>query len=68
MTPEKPFKKITKCICPNCEKEHTKKIHWIGIGTPKKYCLKCAKTSNISELTPNSGSSKQKDHHFYGVE
>ena len=67
MTPEKPFKKPTICVCPTCRKKHMLKMHWIGTGIPRKYCRKCEKSSNISKLAPNT-SSGQRDRHFYGVE
>jgi len=67
MSTEKSFKKMTKCICPNCKEEHKKKMHWTGKGIPKKYCHNCSKTTNISNLDPGING-KQRNHSFYGVE
>ena len=29
------------CICPKCGERHVMAFHWIGRGTPRKYCLAC---------------------------
>ena len=34
-----------ECICPKCGRKHTMTFHWIGRGTPRKYCPLC-KVSN----------------------
>jgi hypothetical protein len=34
------------CICPKCGQRHTKTFHWIGRGTPRKYCQSCKGGSN----------------------
>jgi len=30
-----------ECICPKCDKKHIMNFHWIGRGTPRKYCQNC---------------------------
>jgi hypothetical protein len=30
-----------ECICPKCEQIHKMNIHWMGRGTPRKYCTTC---------------------------
>jgi hypothetical protein len=30
-----------ECICPKCGKKHTMNFHWIGRGTPRKFCPLC---------------------------
>ncbi len=30
-----------ECICPKCGKKHIMNFHWIGRGTPRKFCLPC---------------------------
>jgi len=30
-----------KCICPKCGQQHVMAFHWIGRGTPRKYCQPC---------------------------
>jgi len=30
-----------ECICPECGKRHIMNFHWIGRGTPRKYCPNC---------------------------
>ena len=30
-----------ECICPKCGQRHTMTFHWIGRGTPRKYCPAC---------------------------
>jgi hypothetical protein len=30
-----------ECICPKCDQRHTVAFHWIGRGTPRKYCQRC---------------------------
>jgi len=34
-------KSKVECICPQCEKKHILNFHWIGRGTPRKYCQNC---------------------------
>ena len=29
------------CICPRCRKRHFMSLHWIGRGTPRKFCPNC---------------------------
>jgi hypothetical protein len=29
------------CICPKCGQQHVMSFHWIGRGTPRKYCQPC---------------------------
>jgi len=29
------------CICPKCGQKHKMSFHWIGRGTPRKYCPSC---------------------------
>jgi transposase-like protein len=30
-----------ECLCPKCGKKHIMNFHWIGRGTPRKYCQSC---------------------------
>ena len=30
-----------ECICPKCSQRHIMTFHWIGRGTPRKYCPSC---------------------------
>ena len=30
-----------ECICPKCGQSHKMSFHWIGRGTPRKYCPSC---------------------------
>jgi len=30
-----------ECICPKCGQKHKLSLHWIGRGTPRKYCSSC---------------------------
>ena len=30
-----------ECICPKCDQKHKINFHWIGRGTPRKYCPSC---------------------------
>ena len=30
-----------ECICPTCGQKHKMSFHWIGRGTPRKYCPAC---------------------------
>ena len=30
-----------ECICPKCGQRHVMTFHWIGRGTPRKYCQSC---------------------------
>jgi len=34
-------KSRVECICPICDKKHFLNFHWIGRGTPRKYCQNC---------------------------
>ena len=34
-------KKKIECICPKCGQKHKLNFHWIGRGTPRKYCTLC---------------------------
>ncbi len=34
-------KSKVECICPKCGKKHIMNFHWIGRGTPRKYCQSC---------------------------
>jgi queuine/archaeosine tRNA-ribosyltransferase len=33
-----PSKLKFECICPTCQQKHKMIIHWIGRGTPRKFC------------------------------
>jgi ribosomal protein S27AE len=35
-----------ECICPKCGQRHVMAFHWIGRGTPRKYCQSCKGGSN----------------------
>jgi len=35
-----------ECICPKCSQKHVMAFHWIGRGTPRKYCQSCKGGSN----------------------
>lgn len=30
-----------ECICPKCGIKHVMNLHWIGRGTPRKFCPLC---------------------------
>jgi hypothetical protein len=30
-----------ECICPKCGIKHVMNFHWIGRGTPRKFCPPC---------------------------
>ena len=30
-----------ECICPKCGNKHIMNFHWIGRGTPRKFCQSC---------------------------
>jgi transposase-like protein len=30
-----------ECLCPKCGRKHVMSFHWIGRGTPRKYCQSC---------------------------
>jgi hypothetical protein len=34
-------KSKVECLCPECGKRHIMNFHWIGRGTPRKYCQNC---------------------------
>lgn len=34
-------KSKVECICPECGRRHIMNFHWIGRGTPRKYCPNC---------------------------
>jgi hypothetical protein len=34
-----------ECICPKCGIKHKMNLHWIGRGTPRKYCQTCKASS-----------------------
>jgi hypothetical protein len=34
-------KKKVNCICPKCGEHHVMVFHWIGRGTPRKFCQTC---------------------------
>jgi len=34
-----------ECICPKCGQRHIMTFHWIGRGTPRKYCPVCKVSS-----------------------
>jgi hypothetical protein len=34
-----------ECICPKCGQKHIMTFHWIGRGTPRKYCPVCKASS-----------------------
>ena len=34
-------KSKVECICPKCGQRHVLAFHWIGRGTPRKYCQSC---------------------------
>jgi hypothetical protein len=36
-----PDKMKVECICPKCGQKHTLSFHWIGRGTPRKFCQAC---------------------------
>jgi predicted RNA-binding Zn-ribbon protein involved in translation (DUF1610 family) len=36
-----PDKTAVECICPKCGEHHIINFHWIGRGTPRKFCPLC---------------------------
>lgn len=30
-----------ECVCPKCGNKHIMNFHWIGRGTPRKFCPLC---------------------------
>jgi len=38
-----------ECICPKCGTKHVMNLHWIGRGTPRKYCHLCRSTVNSGD-------------------
>ena len=36
-----PSKMRIECICPKCGEKHIMNFHWIGRGTPRKFCPAC---------------------------
>lgn len=34
-------KSKVECICPKCGLRHVMAFHWIGRGTPRKFCPAC---------------------------
>ncbi len=36
-----PSKIKIECICPKCGQRHVMNFHWIGRGTPRKFCPTC---------------------------
>ena len=36
-----PSKMKIECICPKCGQRHIMNFHWIGRGTPRKFCPNC---------------------------
>ena len=36
-----PSKLKVECICPKCQLKHSMRLHWIGRGTPRKFCNRC---------------------------
>lgn len=34
-----------ECICPKCGNRHMMNFHWIGRGTPRKFCPPCKGSS-----------------------
>jgi transposase-like protein len=38
-----------ECICPKCGSKHMMNLHWIGRGTPRKFCHLCRSTVNSGD-------------------
>jgi hypothetical protein len=36
-----PGKLKVECVCPKCQQKHSVIFHWIGRGTPRKFCNRC---------------------------
>ena len=46
----------TRCWCPRCETYHDVKLHWIGRGTPRKFCTRCKQVGPFNTETPEYSS------------
>ena len=42
-------KKDVECVCPKCRNSHFMKMHWIGRGTPRKFCQPCRNAYHIND-------------------
>ena len=45
-----PRKLRVECVCPLCRQKHLMSIHWIGRGTPRKFCDRCREQSESHSL------------------